>query len=369
MTITAPSESDMAKESFIFEGTFNKQPISSPIPVHILCDDLTEADLRAFPAFRDWFTRTLQNFTLQGNEAHTFHSKPLQVQKIDVETVTWFQKPKQPRAVGFVKLQAQIQNYDSKDADGLSAEEKQKRNMLWFPGSVFLRGGSVGVLILIKPWDPDNPSKEQPDIYTVLIVQPRIAAGSLAFPEIPAGMIDDKTNDLGGAAAKEVYEETGLRIKREDMLNMSELATKDVRLNPYTHGDTKAYEEPKDGEDDVERDPQVQWAEDIADSMYPSVGGCDEFLPLFLCQKRMTLSLLEQLKGRATGLIDEGESITVKVVPFRNLWKEGGRDGKALAALGLYHSLMAEGEIPAWPNEPHSYDVEPPAAEKKPASV
>lgn len=48
---------------------------------------------------------------------------------------------------GFVKLQAKVQNYEDDEAKGLSSGEKAEKGMLWIPGAVFLRGGSVGVLV------------------------------------------------------------------------------------------------------------------------------------------------------------------------------------------------------------------------------
>jgi hypothetical protein len=45
-----------------------------------------------------------------------------------------------------------------------------------------------------------------------------------------------------------------------------------------------------------------------------------------------------------TGLIEEGEVITLKVLPLNSLWKETS-DGKTLAALLLYNQLKAEGKI------------------------
>ena len=46
----------------------------------------------------------------------------------------------------------------------------------------------------------------------LLTVQSRIAAGSLAFAEVPAGMLDD-AGSISGGAAEEIEEETGLVIK------------------------------------------------------------------------------------------------------------------------------------------------------------
>jgi hypothetical protein len=91
--------------------------------------------------------------------------------------------------------------------------------------------------------------------------------------------------------------------------------------------------------------------ESLENAMYPSVGACDEFMPIFLCQKRLTRRHMNWLKGKATGLRDEGENITLKLVPFDMAWREGARDAKALAALALYDNLKREGRVPGMPRE------------------
>jgi ADP-sugar diphosphatase len=157
-----------------------------------------------------------------------------------------------------------------------------------------------------------------------LTVQPRIAAGSLAFTEIPAGMLDGDTK-FAGKAAKEIKEEADLEVKEAELLDMTKLALSDVQA---------------DG---------VLSSESLAESMYPSPGACDEFIPLMLCQKRLSRTHMESLKGKATGLKNEGEQIKLKLVPLTRLWKEAARDGKALAALSLYENLKREGKIPEMP--------------------
>jgi len=71
------------------------------------------------------------------------------------------------------------------------------------PASVFLRGASVGMMVLLQP--DDLPEGSQEEKHVLLTVQPRIAAGSLQFVELPAGMVDDGT--FSGSAAKEIKEE------------------------------------------------------------------------------------------------------------------------------------------------------------------
>ncbi|CAI6337270.1 unnamed protein product [Periconia digitata] len=320
---------------------FNDEKIYTPIPIY-LPQALTAEQLTNFPAFKNWLTRLLKNFALQDEATHRFHARPFRLHRIDVESVVWFgPKP------GFVKLQAKVQNYEDDEAKGLSSGEMAKKGMLWIPGAVFLRGGSVGVLNQPKSSTPtptptpssrEEEEEEEEETYTLLTIQPRIPSGSLAFPEIPAGMLDGSHN-LGGKAAQEIREETGLVIQESEMIDMSALATSKVTLDPssssYSPGKLSS-----------------TLHEDIQNAMYPSVGACDESISLFLCQKRMARAKLDELRNKQTGLREEGETITVKVIPFSELWREGGRDGKALAALGLYYSLKERDLLPAWPVKP-----------------
>jgi ADP-sugar diphosphatase len=129
-------------------------------------------------------------------------------------------------------------------------------------------------------------------------------------------------NSFKGAAAAELEEEANLTVNEEDLISMSELAVSD----------------------DI-------GSESVQNAVYPSPGACDEFIPIFLCQKRLTRRHMEWLKGKATGLRDEGENITLKLVPLSRAWREGASDGKTLAALALYQGLKGEGKVPDMPSE------------------
>jgi len=168
--------------------------------------------------------------------------------------------------------------------------------------------------VVLQPDDAEEGTEI--DKQAILTIQPRVAGGSLAFAEIPAGMLDGGT--FSGGAAKEIEEETGLKVKESDLIDMTALAIADAK--------------DADGE-------QLQMA------MYPSPGGCDEYMPLFLCQKRIPRAQMEEFQGKLTGLREEGEKITLKLVPLKDLWREGARDGKTLAAWALYSGLRAEGEL------------------------
>ncbi|KAL4817132.1 hypothetical protein BDW67DRAFT_37149 [Aspergillus spinulosporus] len=258
--------------------------------------ELSKEDLSRFPAFRVWFATLQRSLSRQRDPSHEFHKDPYLLRKIEVQAVDFFQGGR----LGFVKLRAVISN-----AGGES-----------LPGSVFLRGGSVGVLLLLQPHDV--PSSEEDDKWAVLTVQPRIPAGSLAFSEIPAGMLDDN-GAFAGKAAEEIQEETGLTIPQSELVDMTSLALQSL-------------DESEDGET-------------LQKAVYPSPGGSDEFIPLFLCDKRMPRKDIEALQGRLTGLRQHGEKITLKIVPLKDLWKEGIRDGKTLAAWALYTGLKRDNKL------------------------
>lgn len=179
------------------------------------------------------------------------------------------------------------------------------------PGGIFLRGASVGMLVILQPDDLAGESQEEKHV--LLTVQPRVAAGGLQFVELPAGMVDDGT--FKGSAAKEIEEELGLKIQEDELVNLSQLAIPE-----------------KEGES-------------CPRAMFPSAGGCDEFIPIFLHEKMIPREQLKEWSGKLTGLREEGEKITLKLVKLEDLWLEGARDAKALAAWALYDGLKRSGKL------------------------
>jgi ADP-sugar diphosphatase len=170
--------------------------------------------------------------------------------------------------------------------------------------------------LIVQP--DDVPTDSEEGKLVILTIQPRIPAGSLTFLEIPAGILSDRGTFAGGAA-QEIKEETGLTIPQEELVDLTAL--------------TLGLQSRQGGEGNLQ------------DGVYPSPGGSDEFIPLFLCQKRMPRRDIQNLQGRLTGLRYEGEKISLKLVPLEQLWKEGVRDGKTLAAWALYSGLKQEGKI------------------------
>ena len=275
-------------------STFTLPQSKPEVPVN-LTKDLDKDQLLSFPAFKTWINTLQHSLDIQKNKTHTFHSAPYKLRKIDIQAVDYFGGGR----VGFIKLKAEISNDNG---------EK-------LPGSVFLRGGSVGMMLILQP--DDVPANTEDEKQVILTLQPRIPAGSLSLAELPAGMLDD-SGTFSGGAAKEIEEETGLKIPGEDLINMTELAL------------------PKSTSDDEEQ---------LQQGVYPSAGGCDEFVPLFLWQKRIPRDQMKEWQGKLTGLRDHGEKITLMLCPLDKVWRVGGRDAKVLAGWALYEGLKREGKI------------------------
>ncbi|CAL9087863.1 NUDIX domain [Musa troglodytarum] len=189
------------------------------------------------------------------------------------------------RGVGFLKFKADV----------FDKETKAK-----IPGIVFARGPAVSVLILLE---------SRGKTFVVLTEQPRVPVGRLIL-ELPAGMIDDEGGDVVGTAVREVEEEIGIHLNKEDMVNLTAF------LDPVT-----------------------------GCKVFPSPGGCDEELSLFLYRGHVEEEILSALQGKEMGLRDHGELIKVHVVPYETLWRVTA-DAKALAAIALYEMAKRNGLLP-----------------------
>lgn len=60
-------------------------------------------------------------------------------------------------------------------------------------------------------------------------------------------------------------------------------------------------------------------------------------------ERRVPRETLNEWAGKLTGLRDEGEKITLKVVKLEDLWREGARDAKALSAWALWKGCKMNG--------------------------
>lgn len=102
----------------------------------VLVDGKEKKPNPGFAAFKNWLPRLLHNLGLQANPAHTFHNDPYILREITVQVADWFiPKDKDGRfgMLGFLKLQMKVETKSGQ----------------WIPGAIFMRGGSVGMLVSV----------------------------------------------------------------------------------------------------------------------------------------------------------------------------------------------------------------------------
>lgn len=272
--------------------TFELQSWIHPVSVTVadgLPIDVNEEVLLKFPAFANWLRGLKENLARQSNKTHTWHDDPFRLQELKIHSVTMF-GPK----IGFMNIEACLRkNHKPQELDRV----------------VFLRGGSVAVLMILRPKDARH------ERYVIMTEQPRVGACSTMFLEIPAGMLDD-SNEVKGKAIQEIEEETHFKVLKEELIDMTALALEDADKT-----------------------------EELQAGIYMSPANLDEFIPVFLWEKELERRQIEDLKGKLTGLRGADEMITIRIMDYKDLWKKGARDSKTLAAWALYEGLTQAGRL------------------------
>jgi 8-oxo-dGTP pyrophosphatase MutT (NUDIX family) len=179
---------------------------------------------------------------------------------------------------------------DERAIHGIVSAKLKEIDKPKIPSIVFMRGASVAILIKINA--PDNMA------YSILVTQPRVAVGKYSIAELPAGMMDDSDN-FAGTAAKELEEETGIKINQNKLIDLTQM---------------------------------MQY-----DYLYPSCGACDENMRFYFFETDKSKEEIADIQGKCTGAYEEGESIKLLLVPFDRL-ADHSPDMKTLTALYLYET-------------------------------
>jgi ADP-sugar diphosphatase len=148
------------------------------------------------------------------------------------------------------------------------------------PSYIFLRGHAVGILMFVND-------------KLLLTEQYRVPVQETLL-EVPAGMIDE-SGDFIGVAAKEIEEETGIKIKNEDLK--------------------------------------------LLGSFYPSPGGCDEQLFMYLCRIKRSEEELKAIMDKIHG-DSEHERIRLRLVDYSPDIILKTKDSKLIYGAYAYDNLV-----------------------------
>lgn len=152
------------------------------------------------------------------------------------------------------------------------------------PGAVFISGDAVAIFTVLIT-DKDS--------YVVLTKQPRFPTGDATFFEIPAGMTDGDGN-IQSKALIELEEETGLLVKKDDLL--------------------------------------------LTEAFYTSPGRCDEKIWLYQLELHVDETLVDKMHQFRTGNQHENENIILEIVPMNNVFEKIKSDAKSLIGYFKYQS-------------------------------
>jgi len=178
-------------------ASFFLEDFPHPVPVQ-LTENITKEQLLGFLPFNKWLSALKTSLDRQGEEQHPFHTSPFSLRSVTIQSVDFFK----PTVIGFIKLNAGVENANGKT----------------LPGIAFLRGPSVAVLMILQPSD------SKAEKWVILTEQPRVAAGSLQFMEVPAGMIDPETESFAGTAANVIMKKTGFKFPEQKLKDLTKYA-------------------------------------------------------------------------------------------------------------------------------------------------
>lgn len=157
-----------------------------------------------------------------------------------------------------------------------------KTKYLPYVKSIEIVGGIVAILPII------NVGSEK---YAILVEQDRITAGSDKLLEVPAGIIDNISPH--DEAIREVSEELGISLKNDELKALCDYPL---------HSDM-------------------------------TILSCTTMFYYF--EQEWSINKLNSFSGRKTGLSEEGENITLRIIPLDSLQKVT-TDQKTIVAKALY---------------------------------
>lgn len=113
--------------------------------LRLLPSHTSERPAFTFSALDNWLSKLQKSLKLQEDEQHPFHKHPYRLLEIDIQAVDWFWRNRKGHEdkLGFMKIQAKIETDPYEHVDGDKKDVKPD----WIPGAVFLRGGSVAILV------------------------------------------------------------------------------------------------------------------------------------------------------------------------------------------------------------------------------
>jgi len=233
--------------------------------------DLAQRVLNDYQPFKEWIEKYNKNSA--GDKIQGIHLQAIGVVSGKVE---------------FVKFFAQITNKLDQP----------------LPGSIFMIGSSVAVLIVLKL--QEEGAQDNGKEFTIITLQPRSSVGGEIVSELPAGTIDK--GHFAGHISLLLNQEAHLDIKADDLIDLVTKASNGASRGIFTN---------------------------------PNFS--DEVVKLYLYRKTVNKEQIKDYYERLTGFAIDNHPLNLKIISLDELI--GVPDVKALSALCLYRALSPRGLI------------------------
>lgn len=178
------------------------------------------------------------------------------------------------------------------------------------PGHCSLKGDSIGILVNLRCVEDDTK-------WSILVERPSLPIGAVSSLSLPEGIADMECGDVSSTVVTLIEDACNVKLNTSTMTNLTEKAfeiTGESRSISYNHG------------------------------ICPSSGSCSEFVQIMSINKDITKMELQTMRCQLSELREQGNMITLRVVPIADIWKIS-TDMKVMCALFLMEKI-AQSEAP-----------------------
>ncbi|ROV87504.1 hypothetical protein VPNG_10388 [Cytospora leucostoma] len=268
-----------------FEVDFRDKTIRVTPAPNVIID---KSSLENWTAFKQWKCTLEDMVTLQHtqqDQAGASHEDPWEFRSLEILSVYW--------SASHITLMIMRPHITRAKAPNT------------LPAVTLLWGDNVALLMVLSledSWD---------EKLVVMTEQPHVSAGSLGFREIVTEMLDEQI-EVMGATRRGVEARIEQLVSQPNLIDLTDLASRDSQL----------------------RNTKLN---------YPKPGLCDGHISIFLWEMVLNREEIDYLRGRMISHRIWGREPRLRLVDYEDLWREGARDVRTLAAWAIYEGLSRSG--------------------------
>lgn len=287
-----PTDDPIVEPCLHFSFRGNKIPIEyAPGLTHTIVSIAISSEL-----FRQWVRRTS---SMTG-------TKRIDVHSLTIDSVTFFESANDSDSATSDNVEEErdqrvVESMNIRAHCTLNDEDFNLKAKS-IPGTCALKFDFVGILAQLI-CEEDNSR------WSLLVDHSSVAIGAVSTLSLPEGTINKESGDILGPVATLVEKVCSVKLNISNMTNLNEVAFGNLPTRTSdNHG------------------------------LCPSSGSCSEFVQIMSLTKNITREELHSMKSQLSESRDQGQAITIRVVPFTDMWKIS-TDMKVICATFLMEKI------------------------------